>query len=75
MVIKVLGTGCPKCQKLYSNVAEALEISGKSAEVIKITDLAQIMAYKVMSMPALVIDEKVVSSGQVLKSDTIATLL
>ncbi len=75
MEIKILGGGCPKCQKLYSNTLEALEQTGKSADVSKVTDMAQIMAYKVMSTPALVIDEKVVSTGQVLGADTIAQML
>ncbi len=75
MEIKILGGGCAKCQKLYDNTLEALELVGKTANVQKVTDMSIIMKYHVLSTPALVIDEKVVSSGQVLKSDTISTLL
>ena len=65
MVIKVLGTGCPKCQKAEANVHTALAELGIEAEVVKVTDINQIMEYDVFMTPALVIDEKVVASGKV----------
>lgn len=65
MVIKVLGTGCPKCQKAEANVHAALTELGIEAEVIKVTNINQIMEYDVFMTPALVIDGKVVVSGKV----------
>ena len=65
MIIKVLGTGCPKCQKAEANVHAALTKLGMEAEVVKVTDINQIMEYDVFMTPALVVDEKVVVSGKV----------
>ncbi|CDN31953.1 redox-active disulfide protein 2 [Mucinivorans hirudinis] len=64
MEIKVLGTGCAGCKALYETTKQAVAESGIDATVVKVEDLMQIMNYNVMSMPALVIDEKVVSKGQ-----------
>ncbi len=75
MVIKVLGSGCKSCLKLAENVKDALSQEKMEAELVKVTDFAQIAAYGVMSTPALVIDEKVVASGKVLKAGDIAKLL
>ncbi len=71
MVIKILGTGCPKCKKLEANAREALKQMGASAEVEKVTDLNDIMRYGVMMTPGLVIDESVKASGKVLSVDQI----
>jgi small redox-active disulfide protein 2 len=65
MNIKVLGTGCPNCKRLEKNVYEALEELNAKAEVEKVTEVKDIMAYNVMSTPALVINEKVVLYGRV----------
>ncbi len=65
MKIKVLGTGCPSCKSLEKNVNEALDELSIKAEVEKITEVKDIMAYGVMSTPALVVDEKVVLYGHV----------
>lgn len=70
--IKVLGTGCSSCHKMYENVKKAV---GEDADVEYITDLETIIQYGVMTMPALVADEKVVSSGKVLKPNEIKKLL
>ncbi|NLP44437.1 MAG: thioredoxin family protein [Peptococcaceae bacterium] len=75
MVIKILGSGCKNCEKLYENTVMALSQLGKKAEVIKVTDFQEIMAYGIMSTPALIIDEKVVSYGKVLKAKDIIKLL
>lgn len=75
MVIKILGTGCPKCKKLEDNVLTALEESGIEAVVEKVTDLNKIMDYGVMMTPALVIDEKVVSSGKALSVNDVKDIL
>ncbi|MCF7857843.1 MAG: thioredoxin family protein [Candidatus Cloacimonetes bacterium] len=73
MIIKILGTGCAKCKKLEENAIKATE--GLKAEVQKVTDLNLIMDYGVMMTPALVIDEKVVSTGKVLSCEKIKELI
>lgn len=75
MIIKVLGSGCKKCEVLMNNTKEAIEEMGIEAEVVKITDFKEIMAFGVMSTPTLVIDEKVVSVGKVLKPKQIKDLI
>jgi small redox-active disulfide protein 2 len=65
MKILVLGTGCPKCKKLYEHVEEALKSLNMEAELGKVTDISEIIEYGVMSTPALVIDDEVVVSGKV----------
>jgi len=61
--IKVLGSGCPNCQRLERETRSALEEAGIAYTLTKVTDYAGIAAYGVMHTPALVINEKVVSSG------------
>ena len=63
MEIKVLGTGCASCKALFNTVQQAVEVLGVEATVIKEEDLMKIMSYNVLSLPALVIDEKVVAKG------------
>lgn len=75
MVIKVLGTGCKKCQELEKNVKEAVSKAGVEAEVVKVEDVPEIMAYGVMSTPGLVVDDKVISTGKVLKVDEIVEVI
>lgn len=65
MDVKILGTGCANCKKLYAVVEEALLQTGIQAELSKVEDVQAIMTYGVMSTPALVIDETVVSAGKV----------
>ena len=74
-VIKVLGTGCSSCKALFSTVQEAVKELGIDATVEKEEDLNKIMAYNVMSLPALVINEKVVSKGQKLTVEQVKQLL
>ena len=75
MKLEVLGPGCAKCTKLYEATQEAVEKAGVEAEVTKVSDLAQMMKYGVLSTPALVVDGKVVLSGKVAGADEIAKLL
>lgn len=71
--IKVLGSGCKACHQLYDNTVKAVE--GMGIEVEYVTDLQKIMEYGAMSMPALVINEKLVSAGKTLKPAEISELI
>ena len=75
MIIKILGSGCKKCVTLGENAKAAAAAAGKQAEIVKVTDFAQIAAYGVMSTPGLVIDEKLLSAGKVLSADEIGRML
>ena len=75
MKIEILGTGCPKCKKLYDNVQQALKTTGIEAELRKVEDIDKITEYGVMIIPALVIDGEVKSAGKVLSADEIGKLL
>lgn len=75
MEIKVLGTGCAGCKALYNTVQEAVAQLGIEANVIKEEDLMKIMEYNVMSLPALVVDGKVVSKGKKLSVEQVKELL
>lgn len=73
--IKVLGAGCKSCHQQYENAKEAVKAMGLPLEVEYITDMQRVMEYGVMSMPALVVDEKVISMGKLLKAPEIIKLL
>lgn len=73
--IKVLGSGCKSCHQLYENAKDATKNMNLNIEVEYVTDMESIVSYGVMSMPALVVNEKVVAMGKVLKSNDIETLL
>ena len=73
--VKVLGSGCDKCNQLELVTKTALEQLGMSTTIDHITDFSQIAAYGVMTTPALVVDGKVVSYGKVLKVDEVVKIL
>jgi small redox-active disulfide protein 2 len=73
--VKILGSGCAKCQSLEVATKEALTEMGRDMAIDHVTDFAQIAAYGVMTTPALVVDEKVVSYGKVLKKDEVKGIL
>lgn len=72
--IKVLGAGCSSCHTQYENAKEAVKNMGLDIEVEYITDMQKVMEYGVMSMPAIVLNEKVVSMGKVLKASEVEKL-
>ena len=74
MEIKVLGTGCANCRALYSAVEQVVNELGLKADLVKEEDLMKIMEYNIMSLPALVVDGKVVAKGRITK-DEIRTIL
>jgi small redox-active disulfide protein 2 len=63
--IKVLGSGCPNCQKVASTAKSVVSSLGIEAEIQKVTDQTQIMRYNVLATPGLVINEKLVSAGRI----------
>jgi len=65
MNIKILGPGCPNCQKLEANTKQALEELKLEANVEKISEIQDIMSYGIMSTPALVVDDAVLVAGMV----------
>lgn len=73
--IKVLGSGCKSCHNQHENVKKAVTDMNLAADVEYITDIEKIIGYGVMSMPAVVVNEKVVSMGKVLKADQVEELL
>ncbi len=73
--VKVLGAGCKNCHIQYENVKKALDVMSVPVEAEYITDMAKIAEYGVMSMPVIVVNEKVVSQGRVLKPSEVGKLL
>ena len=72
--IKVLGAGCKSCHEQYENAKAAVKALGLDIEVEYITDMEKVMGYGVMSMPAIVVNEQVVSMGKVLKTADVEKL-
>lgn len=75
MQIKILGPGCRNCVNLEKATRTALDELGLLADVVKVTDYADIAAYGIMSTPGLVVDETVLVSGRVPKTAEIKRLL
>lgn len=73
--VKVLGSGCAKCNQLEAATKEALSLLGMDTAIDHVTDFSEIAAYGVMTTPALVVDGKVVSYGKVLKTDEVVKIL
>ena len=73
--VKVLGSGCAKCNQLEAAAKAALERLGMDTTIYHVTDFSQIAAYGVLSTPALVVNGKVVSFGKVLKTEEVVELL
>lgn len=71
MVIKILGTGCPRCKKLEEQVRKVLNENKIDAEVVKVTQIDEMMEYGIMATPGLVINEKLKSSGILPKEEQI----
>lgn len=74
-VIKILGTGCPKCKTTTDIVTEVVNELALNAEIIKVDDIMQIMEYNVMTTPAVVINDEVKIKGRVPSKKEIMELL
>lgn len=72
MKVKVLGTGCAKCKKLYGEAEKAIAASGAKVELEKVEKIDEIMKYGVMMTPALIIDSEVKSNGRIPPASEIA---
>ena len=75
MKIKILGTGCAKCQQMEAVTREAVSELGIDATVEKVKDIVEIMEYPILTTPGLVINEKVVLAGKVPTREEVKTLL
>ena len=75
MKIQILDTGCPTCSGLEDNVREALKKTGKKAEIILVNKLDEIIEKGILSTPAIIIDDKIKSSGQIISVEQIKGLL
>jgi len=75
MKIQVLGTGCAKCKQLTANAEKAVADLGLGVSVEKVEDIREIMKFRVMSTPALVVDGAVRSAGKVLSPEAVKDLL
>ena len=73
--IKVLGSGCAKCNQTADFIKEIAQQEGAEIDLQKVTDPMQIMQYKALSTPAVVVDEKLVHSGSIPKKEKILTWL
>jgi len=75
MKIEIFGTGCPKCRMVEASVKKALEMTGLIAEVVKVTDIDEIVERGLMSTPGLAIDGELVSAGRVPSVDEVIQLI
>ncbi len=73
--VQILGTGCPKCKKLAENAQAAVRDAGLDCEIVKVTDINEIMKFGVMLTPALAIDGQVKVVGKVLGPEEIKKML
>ncbi len=73
--LQILGTGCPKCKKLYELVVQVVNETATQAEVIKVEDINEILAFGVMMTPALAVDGVVKIAGRVPRIEEIKDLI
>ncbi|MCH4553944.1 MULTISPECIES: thioredoxin family protein [Aestuariibaculum] len=74
-VIKILGTGCPKCQSMTNVVKDVVTTNNIDATIEKVEDIVEIMKFNIMTTPALVIDDVITIKGRVPSKDEVLALL
>lgn len=74
-IIKILGTGCPKCKTMTSVVQDVVSENNIDATIEKVEDLMEIMKFNVMITPALVIDNVITIKGRVPSKNEVLSLL
>jgi small redox-active disulfide protein 2 len=75
MKLQILGTGCPRCKQLLTNVEQAVADMGSAVEVEKVEDIKEIMKFRVLATPALAVDGVVKAAGRVLSPEEIKKLI
>jgi len=75
LTIKVLGSGCANCKRVEQIAHKVVDKMSLEAEIIKVTDYKDIMAYNILSTPGLIINEKVVSTGRIPSEAEITTFI
>lgn len=75
MIIKILGTGCPKCKLLEQTTKDAINQLWIQADIIKVEDIESILEYDLMATPGLVVDEKVIMTGKVPSVEELVNIL
>lgn len=75
LTVKVLGTGCPSCKKVEQVVKRAIGNLGIPAELVKVTDMSDIMRYDILTTPGLVINDVVICSGRIPTEPEVMTWL
>lgn len=75
MKVQILGTGCAKCKQLYANAEQAIREAGLQAELSKVESIQDILAFGVMTTPALAVDGKVKAAGRLLSAEEIKRIL
>ena len=75
MIIKILGTWCPKCKLLYTTVEDAAKKLNLDCKIIKIDNIEEIAQYNIMSMPALIVDNLLVTAWWVIQPDEMLDIL
>lgn len=73
--LQILGTGCPKCKKLAELTEEVAKASGIDFELVKVTDITEIMQFGVMMTPALAVDGQIKVSGRIPKPDELKKMI
>lgn len=75
MEVKILGSGCPKCQRLEQLARQAAAEAGLQVTITKVTDMQAIMQYPILATPGLVVDEEIKSSGRLPSKEEIVAWL
>ena len=75
LTLKILGSGCENCKRLAYLAERTVTHLGVEAQIVKVTEYADMMAYNIMSTPGLVVNEKLVSSGRIPSEADITTFL